>query len=176
MGAWWGDIYKRFSDLERAIEEDERAKEGSFSGSNLKSEYKQRDDMLSMYKSLIGRNLVSIRTRLNLTLRDVAEKCDVAPSTILRCEKDKSEYKYAPKYEILSKIVSVFNDYGEDLTVSDLLKDDYLENEGFKDVILTPGERIVLQSMDKLNDEGKRVAGERVEELSKIPDYQKEDV
>lgn len=172
MSHWWVNIHQRFCDLEQSIKEDENTPADSIRRLHYEDSLNQRDDMLRLHRKLIGRNMLSIRSRLDLTLRDVAAQCDLAPSTIYRIEQGYGSEKGFPRYETLTKIVSAYNALGESLIVSDLLIDDYQEPEAFRSVILYPGERKILLSMQILNDRGQEVAAERVEELTKIPEYQ----
>ena len=169
MIKWWGDIYQGYLDIEREIS---KAEQLGASPDELEEFNYYRRDYINRYRSLIGRNLFSIRDSLGISYRDLAKKSSVSSATILRYEKG----TVFPKYETLESLIKVFQELGLSVKFSDLLKDDYQMSEQYEDILLSPKERQILESVSKLNAKGQEVASERVEELTKISDYTEKDV
>ena len=143
-------------------------------------EERERDDLkevteyIKRYKKLIGRNINSIRKKLGMSFKRLSLASGISPSTLLRLENAGGD----PRYETLEKLAATFSSLGEPTKVHDFLRDDFQEYEGIpgSTLVFSPGERKLLMSAQKLNNKGQEVAAERVEELTKISDYRKENV
>ena len=174
MGKWWGDIYQGYRDIEK---NDVVCYIHGAEPKDIEPWETERKEYIIRYRSLIGRNLASMREELNLSYRDLADKSHVSSATILRYEKG----VVFPKYDSLEKLIDAFKDLGlmvqgREVQFSDLLTDDHADLERYDDIYLSPVERDILESVNMLNGKGRQVAKERVNELTKISDYTEEDV
>ena len=146
-----------------------------------------------------GQRIKAARKAAGLTQADLANKVGVPYQSIGQWERDERN----PKLETLERIAAALGvriGYEKEqiiipgrlkiITVSDPDLDDIqyrieaedaeayqqglqiIENAGVSIPAYTPTGRI-LSALSKLNDKGQAIAVERVEELTKIPDYQK---
>ena len=131
-----------------------------------------RASLLKLYRGLISRNIKAIRKKLGLSYNRLSKASGLSSSTLLRLEK-LEDIDGVPRYDTLRTLTAAFTECGEPTIVSDLLIDDYACIERLPGAVpLSPNDRKVLLSMEKLNDKGQTIAAERVEELTKIPEYQ----
>ena len=121
----------------------------------------------------IGEKIRKARTDAKMTQKELAEKCGMADSAIRKYESG----KITPKLDTLARIARAMGLYAADLVDADQ----------WKNVQMGPGdawavdasqqstsrESQLMQHFRSLNDDGQRVAVERVEELAQIPKYQR---
>lgn len=138
----------------------------------------------------IGESIKKARQEAGITQAELAKRLNVTPQTISQYERGLIN----PKYETALKFAEALNlqpswlfgaKWGE-LTAEDtmnLAKKEQashgllwglLNPESTETMIQTQQELDVQLAFRKLNDEGQRVAIERVEELAQIPKYQRQ--
>lgn len=118
-----------------------------------------------------------LRKQANLTMKQLGEILGLAESTISQYETGKRE----PDHKTLLKISEYFH-----VSVDYLLGHVsepwfYLDNDRILREINSygnepaqdPVKQLLLTAFDQLNEKGQSVAVERVEELGKVPEYQK---
>lgn len=150
----------------------------------------------------VGDNIRKARLEKGLTQKQVADACGMADSAIRKYESGQVTPKYNTlqriAYALGYSVGYLLGSVTERVIIPGRLKFietndpesshirynieaadqeafDYglqiLENAGVSVQAHTP-QALILAAMDKLNDKGQAVAVERVEELTKIPDYQ----
>lgn len=103
----------------------------------------------------IGEKIRFIRLNKKMSQREVAEKCEIADSAIRKYELGIVE----PKSKMIEKIAAALG-----TTPSQLMGWDW-------ETKLSDDEVHLIADYNKLTDEGKAVARERVRELTEIPRY-----
>ena len=124
----------------------------------------------------IGKNIQKYRNQCNLTQKQLSEKIGKGFSTVQKYEIDAIQ----PPLDVLKKIADVLS-----IPVSYLLEDVYnnpydqleviaanMENI-LKNMDIDTPEKKILLAYDKLNQTGKEIAVQRVEELTEIERYTK---
>lgn len=117
----------------------------------------------------IGQRIKTARKKAGLTQKELAIRAGTATGTIQQYEADKRQ----PRLGHLGRIAKAM-----DTTVYEMLGDDWsgVDMQGaFDDDNSSEMGSRINAALAKLNDKGQSVAVERVEELTKIPDYQRED-
>ena len=111
----------------------------------------------------IGEKIRAARKQRKLTQKQLGELCDppIAEPTIRRYELGKLN----PKYETAQKIAKALK-----IPVTDLIFESVEDIHALDD---SSYEAQIQRSLKLLNAKGVRTAAERVEELTKIPAYQK---
>lgn len=138
----------------------------------------------------VGEKIRAARTALGLTQDKLGERCGIAGANIRKYELGKAN----PKYETLQRIADALN-----IPVTDIMGADWHPRSAVDNFIKTTiygvgvtvpnaaeqlkerppvectqdAEERIGELLTKLNTTGQNVAVERVEELTKIPDYQK---
>lgn len=145
----------------------------------------------------IGERIKQTRKEKGMTQKQVAELCGMADSAIRKYESGSQK----PKLETLCKIASALGVSPSFLAGLDPLVDTpenrKIVDEGFisfgkaveglkgpketaesiSSYFTEPSdEDYLLMAFDELNDKGKRIAIERVQELAKIPEYQEKNI
>lgn len=118
----------------------------------------------------IGERIKAARTKAGLTQAQLAERTGVAMITISQYERGIRQ----PRMEQLRKIAFALGLY-----ISDLVDGteegwrSFPPDELRRDFSRSNAHTRMNAAFDKLNENGQNIAAERVEELTKIPDYQK---
>ena len=107
-----------------------------------------------------------MRKNAGITQQQLADKTKCATITIQQYERGVRE----PKLETLRKIALAL-----DTTVSELVCEDFWKNLSAEEQAnaFDTNRASLLVAYDSMNETGKRKAVEQVEDLAKIPDYQK---
>lgn len=113
--------------------------------------------------STVGEKIRAARKAKKLTQKQLGELCEppIAEPTIRRYELGKLN----PKFETINKIAKAL-----EISVTDLV---FEPVEDVQSLIDLSYEAQIQRSLKQLNAKGVRTAAERVEELTKIPAYQK---
>lgn len=111
----------------------------------------------------VGSNIRDARLKKSMTQKQLGDKCGMADSAIRRYESDRGN----PTLETLKRIANALEVDPVSLMDFDMASD-YLSER------MNSRAQILLSAFDQLNDEGQCKAVERVEELTEIPKYQKE--
>lgn len=148
----------------------------------------------------IGERIKKTRKEKGMTQKQVAEQCGMADSAIRKYESGSQK----PKLETLCKIAAAlgvspsflagldplvdtpenrkvvdegFISFGKAMEEISAWKGPKQTAESISSYFTEPSdEDYLLMAFDELNDKGKRIAIERVEELGKIPEYREENV
>ncbi|WP_051044313.1 helix-turn-helix transcriptional regulator [Clostridium sp. MSTE9] len=129
----------------------------------------------------IGQRIRETRTQKGLTQKEIAERCGMADSAIRKYESG----TVTPKYETLERIglalgvepywlmtgtaaVDKLGQMANEMLTS--LKEHKTKLSELEEAM----KAVLLDSYDKLNIEGKDRAIQQVQDLAKIPDYQKD--
>lgn len=113
-----------------------------------------------------GVRIQELRRIKKMTQGDLAAKIGTTPQNISQYERGVRK----PKLETLRKIALAL-----DTTVSELVCDDFWKNLSAEEQAnaFDTNRASLLVAYDSMNETGKRKAVEQVEDLAKIPDYQK---
>lgn len=121
----------------------------------------------------VGEKIRAARTAQGLTQDELGGRCGIAGANIRKYELGKAN----PKYKTLIRIADALK-----IPVTDIVDDEWV-SQNVEDCIRTivygegitvpDAEERIAAALEKLNTTGQNVAVERVEELTKIPDYQK---
>lgn len=119
-----------------------------------------------------GERIRAARKNAGLTQEDLGKKLGVSYVGISQWENNVRN----PKFSTLARIADALN-----IPVQDLIEDwskvdteDFIKRACYGEGITVPdAEERIAAALEKLNTTGQNVAVERVEELTKIPDYQK---
>ena len=121
----------------------------------------------------IGENIRQARKKAGLTQRQLAEKSGVATITLQQYERGVRE----PKLDTIAKIARAMN-----LFASDLISGDQWQNVDmtFTDTTERYGQETpqyyrMIEAFSTLNHTGAEKAAVAVEDLSKVPEYRRED-
>lgn len=121
----------------------------------------------------IGENIRQARKKAGLTQRQLAEKSGVAAITLQQYERGVRE----PKLDTIAKIARAMN-----LFASDLISGDQWQNVDmtFTDTTERYGQETpqyyrMIEAFSTLNHTGAEKAAVAVEDLSKVPEYRRED-
>lgn len=121
----------------------------------------------------IGENIRQARKKAGLTQRQLAEKSGVATITLQQYERGVRE----PKLDTIAKIARAMN-----LFASDLISGDQWQNVDmtFTDTTERYGQETtqyyrMVEAFSTLNHTGAEKAAVAVEDLSKVPEYRRED-
>lgn len=114
----------------------------------------------------IGEKIKKARTDAKMTQKELAEKCGMADSAIRKYESG----KVTPKLDTIAKIARAMGLYAADLVDAGQWGQ---VQPGEDDETPSEAESQLLYHFRSLNETGQNVAVERVEELAKIPDYQR---
>lgn len=121
----------------------------------------------------IGENIRQARKKAGLTQRQLAEKSGVATITLQQYERGVRE----PKLDTIAKIARAMN-----LFASDLISGDQWQNVDmtFTDTTERYGQETpqyyrMIEAFSTLNHTGAEKAAIAVEDLSKVPEYRRED-
>lgn len=114
----------------------------------------------------IGEKIKKARMDAQMTQKELAEKCGMADSAIRKYESG----KVTPKLDTIAKIALAMGLYAGDLV--DVGQWGQVQ-PGEDSETSSEAESRLLYHFRNLNDNGQTVAVERVEELAKIPDYQR---
>lgn len=136
----------------------------------------------------VGENIRTLRKKRNLTQKELAERTGIAEITIRQYEAG----KYNPKLDPLRKIAAVLGVYISEIRPdwssysNEELSTDWREgnpgNISHKEAIelggypLNDSEKPLLVNYRQLNLKGKRKAADFIEDLTKIPEYQRNNV
>lgn len=120
----------------------------------------------------VGEKIRAARTAQGLTQDELGGRCGIAGANIRKYELGKAN----PKFSTLARIADALN-----IPVQDLIEDwskvnteEFIKRVCYGEGITVPdAEERIAAALEKLNTTGQNVAVERVEELTKIPDYQK---
>lgn len=119
-----------------------------------------------------GQKIKAARLKAGMTQAELAKKLGVAYQNIGQFERDVRK----PKIDTLERIAAALGVFPTEL-LSD--RDQGFLNDIFSDLVYritsdlkNSCQKRLLESFERLNDKGQQVAVERVEELTKIPDYQ----
>ena len=120
----------------------------------------------------VGERIRAARTAQGLTQDELGGKCGIAGANIRKYELGKAN----PKFSTLARIADALS-----IPVQDLIEDwgkvdteDFIKRVCYGEGITVPdAEERISAALEKLSTTGQNVAVERVEELTKIPDYQK---
>ena len=120
----------------------------------------------------VGEKIRAARTAQGLTQDELGGRCGIAGANIRKYELGKAN----PKFSTLARIADALN-----VPVQDLIEDwskvnteEFIKRVCYGEGITVPdAEERIAAALEKLNTTGQNVAVERVEELTKIPDYQK---
>lgn len=123
----------------------------------------------------LGSNIKKYRIEAGLTQRKLAEMLGVAVGTIQQYEAGKRE----PKFEVLCRIANNLNVPVEYLiksvSIGLMTENDVEAIEYFMQQSDKQAENELLGNFQLLNNEGKKEANKRVEELTEINKYTKKD-
>lgn len=138
----------------------------------------------------IGSNIKDKRTQKGFTQKELGDRCGMADSAIRRYESDRGN----PTIKTLQRIAeALVIDWTELVPEEELVSnpfsslakaanylvsspDDNASEQSDMDVQnLSTTERTIVGLLDKLNESGQQKAIERVEELTEIPKYQKQE-
>lgn len=114
----------------------------------------------------IGEKIKKARMDAKMTQTELAEKCGMADSAIRKYESG----KVTPKLDTIAKIARAMGLYACDLVDAGQWGQ---VRPGEDSETSSEAESRLLYHFRNLNDNGQTVAVERVEELAKIPDYQR---
>lgn len=120
----------------------------------------------------IGENIRQARKRAGLTQKQLAEKSGVATITLQQYERGVRE----PKLDTIAKIARAMNLFASDLISDqwqnvDMTFTDATERYGQE----TPQYYRMVEAFSTLNHTGAEKAAVAVEDLSKVPEYRRED-
>ena len=121
----------------------------------------------------IGENIRQARKKAGLTQRQLAEKSGVATITLQQYERGVRE----PKLDTIAKIARAMNLFASDLVSGDQWQNvdmtftDTTERYGQE----TPQYYRMVEAFSTLNHTGAEKAAVAVEDLSKVPEYRRED-
>lgn len=120
----------------------------------------------------IGENIRQARKRAGLTQKQLAEKSGVATITLQQYERGVRE----PKLDTIAKIARAMNLFASDLISDqwqnvDMTFTDTTERYGQE----TPQYYRMVEAFSTLNHTGAEKAAVAVEDLSKVPEYRRED-
>lgn len=120
----------------------------------------------------IGENIRQARKRAGLTQKQLAEKSGVATITLQQYERGVRE----PKLDTIAKIARAMNLFASDLISDqwqnvDMTFTDTTERYGQE----TPQYYRMVEAFSTLNHTGAEKAAAAVEDLSKVPEYRRED-
>ena len=121
----------------------------------------------------IGENIRQARKKAGLTQRQLAEKSGVATITLQQYERGVRE----PKLDTIAKIARAMNLFASDLVSGDQWQNvdmtftDTTERYGQE----TPQYYRMIEAFSTLNHTGAEKAAVAVEDLSKVPEYRRED-
>lgn len=120
----------------------------------------------------IGENIRQARKRAGLTQKQLAEKSGVATITLQQYERGVRE----PKLDTIAKIARAMNLFASDLINDqwqnvDMTFTDATERYGQE----TPQYYRMVEAFSTLNHTGAEKAAVAVEDLSKVPEYRRED-
>lgn len=113
----------------------------------------------------IGEKIKKARTDAKMTQKELAEKCGMADSAIRKYESG----KVVPKLDTIAKIARAMGLYAGDLVDAGQWGQ---VQPGEDSETASTAESQLLSHFRNLNDNGQRVAVERVQELAQIPAYQ----
>lgn len=119
-----------------------------------------------------GEKLKQARKNAKMTQQQLAEKCKTKDSAIRRLENSNIE----PRFDTALKLASALGIEVWELYENVSLHTDgevYSLHDGVFILDRPSTSKRIAAALDKLNETGKEVAADRVEELTKIPDYQK---
>ena len=150
------------------------------------------------WKSTIGPAIKEARKKANLTQAQLAGKCDLATITIRQYENGSR----APDIDTIVKIANelgipastliegktgnvtfdtpdefhrAWSVLGQQNTKTGEIKTTYYEDGSFANEVVRTNLQRVYSAFHKLNDDGQQEAAKRVEELTLIPAYKKEE-
>ena len=122
----------------------------------------------------IGDTLKQARLNAGLTQKQLGEKCGMADSAIRKYESGKIK----PKIETLKKIAAALNvsviDLADFDTATEILADD-INQIRMRYGQETPQYYRMIEAFSTLNHTGAEKAAVAVEDLSKVPEYRRED-
>lgn len=122
----------------------------------------------------IGDTLKQARINAGLTQKQLGEKCGMADSAIRKYESGKIK----PKIETLKKIAAALNvsviDLADFDTATEILADD-INQISMRYGQETPQYYRMVEAFSTLNHTGAEKAAVAVEDLSKVPEYRRED-
>ena len=122
----------------------------------------------------IGDTLKQARLNAGLTQKQLGEKCGMADSAIRKYESGKIK----PKIETLKKIAAALNvsviDLADFDTATEILVDD-INQISMRYGQETPQYYRMVEAFSTLNHTGAEKAAVAVEDLSKVPEYRRED-
>lgn len=122
----------------------------------------------------IGDTLKQARLNAGLTQKQLGEKCGMADSAIRKYESGKIK----PKIETLKKIAAALNvsviDLADFDTATEILADD-INQISMRYGQETPQYYRMVEAFSTLNHTGAEKAAVAVEDLSKVPEYRRED-
>lgn len=139
----------------------------------------------------IGSNIKDKRTQKGFTQKELGDRCGMADSAIRRYESDRGNptiktlqriaealvvdwTELVPEEELGSNLWGGLAKAANYLTTSS--EDNALEQADTAEVRkLSSTERTIISLFDELNESGQQKAIERVEELTEIPKYQKQE-
>ena len=115
----------------------------------------------------VGERIKAARKNAGMTQKELADKLNISYVGVSQWENNLRN----PKFETLQRIADAL-----DTEVNIFISGQTLEqrDQAMKDYVAKRfNEAQLMTAFNKLNDKGQQVAVERVEELTKIPDYQR---
>nr|WP_305139130.1 helix-turn-helix transcriptional regulator [uncultured Schaedlerella sp.] len=112
----------------------------------------------------IGEQIKTLRKKIGYTQKQLAEKCGMAEITIRQYELNKRE----PRQETIEKIATALGVDPFSLYSFEMASDALEKRMNLK-------ENMLLDNYRQLNTSGQQKADNYVEDLTKIPEYQKEE-
>ena len=112
----------------------------------------------------IGEQIKTLRKKIGYTQKQLAEKCGMAEITIRQYELNKRE----PRQETIEKIATALGVDPFSLYSFEMASDALEKGMNLK-------ENMLLDNYRQLNTSGQQKADNYVEDLTKIPEYQKEE-
>ena len=120
-----------------------------------------------------GQRIKTTRKNLGLTQKELAARIGVTYQTLAQWENDLRNPKYETLYRIAKELsVSVSYLQGLDSAIAD--RNEAYMNGSVLRIVGEQNHQRIAAALEMLNARGQKIAVERVEELTKIPDYQKE--
>jgi len=119
----------------------------------------------------IGQNIRAARKKEGLTQKQLAEKSGIATITLQQYERGVRE----PKLETIARIAKALNLYAYDL-IKDQWKTVSMDPSDDTDICSGEDEQLqrITKAFSKLNHKGAERAADAVEDIAKIPEYQKD--
>ena len=128
----------------------------------------------------VGERIKAARINIGMTQKELAEKLGIPYQSIGQWERDQRN----PKVDTLQRLADVLGVSVPYLMGWNQVDKYFCGREASDDTVQKIANNIQMHhstraelnlAFDKLNDKGQQVAVERVKELSKIPDYQKDE-